>query len=130
MEKKILLIVVYFTLAGACVNAQDKKNIAPPPPPPPIENMVAPPPPPPPLPPVFPNKEFSSVVIVNSNGYHARIEKTNGSSIVILEKEGVIQRIKLSTWNKNRKYYEKKYGHLPAPPPPAEPYEIQALEQQ
>ncbi len=119
MEKKILLIAVYFTLAGACVDAQDKKNIAPPPPPPPIENIVAPPPPPPPppLPPVSPNREFSSVIIVNNNGYDSRIEKINGNPMVILEKDAVVQKIKLSTWNANRKFYEKKYGQLPPPPP-------------
>lgn len=36
--------------------------------------------------------------------------------MVFLEKDDVKQKIKLSTWNANRKFYEKKYGQLPAIP--------------
>jgi len=41
-----------------------------------------------------------------------------GTETVFIQKDGKTQRIKLSTWNANRKYYEKKYGQLPPPPPP------------
>ena len=120
MQKKILLIAVYFTFTGACVNAQTKKQIAPPPPPaPPIENLIEPPPPPPPpAPPVPPPPPPEPPVIVNSNGYDISVQKINGNGMIFLEKDGVKQKIKLSTWNANRKFYEKKYGQLPPPPPP------------
>ena len=124
MQKKLLLIAVYFTITGACVNAQNKKQYpAPPPPPPapPIENLAVVPPPPPPVPPAPPAVPAEpSPVIINSNGYDISIQKVNGDGMIFLEKDGVKQKIRLSTWNANRKFYEKKYGQLP-PPPPAPP---------
>jgi hypothetical protein len=38
--------------------------------------------------------------------------------MVVLKKEYRLVNIRLSKWNSNRKYYEKKYGQLPPPPPP------------
>jgi len=143
MQKKILLIAVYFTLTGIAVNAQNKKQLPPPPPTPPqapIENLIAPPPPPPPplpppvlsvppvppmapappLPPAPPSQKkeaaqvkYISPVIINSNGYEVSLQKLKEAQVVILEKDAVIQKIKLTKWNANRKFYEKKFGQLP-----------------
>lgn len=119
---------------------QSDHFIAPPPPPPvppvpplpPVidENELPAPPPPPPLPPVPPvppvpeieneiaTPEFSSVEIINSNGYEVSVRIQKGKEMVIIKKDGKEQQIKLSTWNANRKFYEKKFGLLPPPPPP------------
>ncbi|MFT3908784.1 MAG: hypothetical protein QM737_05120 [Ferruginibacter sp.] len=121
MQKKLLLIAVYFTMTGVCVNAQNKKQYPappPPPPPPPIENLAVAPPAPPTAPEAPTAPSEPSPVIVNGNGYDISIHKINGDGMIYLEKDGVKQKIKLSTWNANRKYYEKKYGQLPPPPPP------------
>jgi hypothetical protein len=113
------------------------------PPVPPVGHLIAPsipppPPPPPPLPllcpessiptipsvaPIAPVKEINEIifkavesasdVIVNSNGYEASVQKRTKEAMIIVEKDNVVKRIKLSTWNAKRKYYEKKYGHLP-----------------
>lgn len=125
MQKKILLIAVYFTFTGACVNAQNKEQLPPTPPDAPqapVEHLLTAPPPPPlppiPPPPLPPDPiAFVSPVIVNNNGYDISVEKIKGTGMIFLEKDGVKQKIKLSTWNANRKFYEKKYGQLPPPPP-------------
>jgi hypothetical protein len=39
--------------------------------------------------------------------------------MVWIRHEDKTTKIELSTWNANRKYYEKKYGMLPPPPRPA-----------
>jgi len=117
-------------VAGIQANAQNKTlstneqvtiesyAVVPPPPPP-----VPPAPPEPPMPPVPADgmestSSFSSVEIINSNGYDISVKNLKGTPTVILKKDGTTTRIKLSTWNANRKYYEKKYGQLPPPPPP------------
>ena len=139
--KKIIIL-------GACIaigsiqqsEAQHKNKVAPPPPPmaymapPPPPAPPVPPPPPvpeaPPLPPPPPpvptmpgvnNRYYSSenyIEIVNNNGYEISVRKIKGVKTVFVQKDGKTQRIKLSTWNSNRKFYEKKYGQLPPPPPP------------
>ena len=97
----------------------------PPPPPPPVmeeAELAAPPAPPlPPMPPVPPSKsKFSTFVIINDHGNEISVRKIKGVEMVFIKKDGKTQKIKLTTWNANRKYYEKKYGQLP-PPPPAPP---------
>ncbi len=133
MKKIIIVSAAYFAITSLAVNGQSKK-IAPPPPPPVMDIVVPPPPPPPPPPPAaplpppppIPLKEFTSgnvdthIEIVNSNGSEMQISKIKGISTVVVSKDGRTQRIRLSTWNANRKFYEKKYGQLP-PPPPAPP---------
>ncbi len=101
--------------------------VPPEPPLPPLTDVIELPlPPAPPVPPVpasavsipdFP--DFYGPEIINNNGNEISIRTINGKTMVIVHQEGKTQRIKLSTWNANRKYYEKKYGQLPAPPPPA-----------
>lgn len=135
MQKKILLFVVYAAFTGICIQAQIKKQPVPAPPTAPeapVEIMVAPPPPPPPPPiPPCPTAEIleeevettvvaeiNPVTIVNSNGFEISVQNLQGKTMVVTEKNGVVQKIRLSTWNANRKYYEKKYGQLPPPPPP------------
>ncbi len=142
MQKKILLIVVCFTLNGVYINAQSKKHFPTPPVPPPPPTMLAmdfsipaPPPPPsvppippappaapvPPLPPVEPKEseiiaepvKFIAPVIINNNGYECQVKSVKGKPMIYLEKNSVTQKIKLVTWNTKRKYYEKKYGQLP-----------------
>ena len=46
--------------------------------------------------------------------------------MVFIKKDGKTQKIKLTTWNANRKYHEKKYGQLP--PPPSTPPVIEEVE--
>ncbi|MBS1743162.1 MAG: hypothetical protein JST81_09015 [Bacteroidetes bacterium] len=127
MQKKLLLYVVCFTLTGVVVHAQKKEQDfttipAPPEPPVLVADVPAPPPPPPPVPPLpplppSPDREIA----VNSNGYDISVITSRGMDVVVVERDGVKQRIKMSTWNANRKYYEKKYGKLPPPPPPPAP---------
>ena len=123
MQKKLLLYVVCFTLTGVAVHAQNKEqdftSLPAPAVPPLVAADIPPPPlpPVPPLPPLPPERE----VAVNSNGYDISVTMSKGSEVVIVEREGVTQRIKLSTWNAHRKYYEKKYGKLPPPPAPPVP---------
>ena len=138
MKKRIIICVTCIAVAGTSIDAQYKNPtittaeslVAPPPPPAP---PVPPPPPPmdaidiplPPEPPAPPSEEFAVVhpeqvmpEIINSNGYEISVRTIKGTKMVIVKKDGKAQRIKLSTWNADRKYYEKKYGQLPPPPPP------------
>jgi len=131
MKKTIFLCAACFSIV--MVQAQDSKSsVAPPVPPQPPVAMVAPPPPPPPpappevapeppkppVPPVPPVDVTLSAVIINDHGNMVWIQDIKGTNIVFISKNDKTQKIKLSTWNANRKYYEKKYGKLPAPPPP------------
>ena len=136
MEKKIIFIAVYLTFAGALVIAQDKKNQTATPQPPVVESLMVPPPTPvaPPPPPVPPHPHISidplakPAVIINSIGYDVWIKKTKGITMVMLEKDGISKQVRLSTWNANRKLYEKKYGQLPVyPPRPAIPSDIKFM---
>ena len=145
MKKRIIISVTCIAVAVIYVDAQNKSAtvnppatsmerfiVAAPPPPPAPPLPPTPPsidgtdltlPPAPPVPPVPPTEEiitvYSSAEIINSNGYEISVRVINGKEMVIVKKDGKTQKIKLTTWNANRKYYEKKYGQLPPPPPPA-----------
>ena len=95
-----------------------------PPPPPSLDELEPPAPPLPPVPPVMAIADQENFIsldsgpeIINSNGYEISVRNLNGISTVILKKDGKSQKIKLSTWNANKRYYGKKYGQLPPPPP-------------
>lgn len=98
-----------------------------PPLPPAIDEAELPIPPVPPVPfistdePGVVNTETTGPEIINSNGNEISIRTIKGKTMVVVMKDGKIQKIKLTTWNANRKYYEKKYGQLPPPPPPPPP---------
>lgn len=143
MKKQFIICVACITVVAINARAQKVEDnnlksthkclVPPPSPPAPPEPPtapdlaqmplpVAPPMPPVPLVPplpadddlLFPCTE-SFAEIINSNGYEVSIEKLKGSRFVVLNKDGKTQHIKLSTWNANRKFHEKKYGHLPPP---------------
>ena len=133
MKKTIIVCAACFSIV--MVHAQDtKSSIAPPPPQSPVAMVAPPPPPPPPAPPVVepdmpkppeppappvpPADETLSAVIINNHGNMVWIRDIKGTNMVFINKNNKTQKIKLSTWNANRKYYEKKYGPLPPPPPP------------
>jgi hypothetical protein len=93
----------------------------PPPPAPPIPSEIPPVPPLPPVPPVpavGEGSEYNYAEIINGNGMEVSIHKIKGVETITVKKDGNVQHIKMSTWQANRKYYEKKYGQLPPPPPP------------
>lgn len=109
--------------------------VSPPPPPPPPPAPPIPPVPPspssmdeiefplPPIPTVPPtavitidDAEINGPEIINNNGNEISVRTIKGKTMVMVKKDEKIQKIKLSTWNANRKYYEKKYGQLPPPP--------------
>ena len=136
MKKTIFVCAACISIV--VVYAQDNRSsIAAPPPQPPVV-MIAPPPPPPPppameeaeltappappmpqTPPTPPSRsKFSTSIIINDNGNEISVRNVKGVDMVFIKKDGKTQKIKLSTWNANRKYYEKKYGKLPPPPPP------------
>lgn len=130
MKKSILFCVTCFAIhsgmqAQTITDSSDfKQEIArnsvtydmpvPPPPPPPLP-PVPPIPPVPPAPPELP--EISRTEIINSNGYEISIQMLHGKETVVARKNGKTLYIKLSTWKADPKYYEKKYGQLPTPPP-------------
>ena len=142
MKRKIFVCAACITMAGIYVNAQTKNSVAPPPPPPmALLAPTAPPPPPlpvppvptinegdialalppappaPPVPPIPIVYENQGLEIINENGNEISVRHKKGKDIVFVKKDGKTQKIKLSTWNANRKYYQKKYGQLPPPPP-------------
>lgn len=123
MKRKLLVCVACISIVT--VRAQDKPDqVAPPPPPPPPVAMIAPPPPPPPVPPVppeAPEAREETATIVNELGNEISIAMEKAGHMVIIKKDGKTRKIRLSTWNANRKYHEKKYGQLPPPPPPPPP---------
>ena len=128
------LFVCAASISIVVVQAQDNRSaVAPPPPPRPPFAMVAPPPPPPPppVPPVAPGESVETVhstnTIINELGNEISVHTVKGIHTVFITKNGKTQKIKLSTWNANRKYYEKKYGQLPPPPPP--PPAVEAMEE-
>jgi len=132
---KKTLFVCAACISIVVVQAQDNRSaVAPPPPPPPPFAMVAPPPPPPPpppVPPVAPGESVETVhstnTIINELGNEISVHTVKGIHTVFITKNGKTQKIKLSTWNANRKYYEKKYGQLPPPPPP--PPAVETMEE-
>jgi hypothetical protein len=44
--------------------------------------------------------------------------QNESDNIILLSKNGVVQKIKMSVWNAKPEYFESKYGTLPPPPPP------------
>jgi len=106
---------------------QEMKDVPtpPPPPPPPPKKMeeAAPAnvpeirkvPPPPPKPPVVSKVKFASP---NEKGYAIAVRQTNEESVILLTKNGMTQKIRMSVWNAKPEYFEHKYGKLPPPPPP------------
>jgi len=137
MKKTIFVCAACISIV--VVYAQDNRSSVAPPPP--VEMIAAPPPPPPPpppmetaaldappLPPVPPIppvpsavSAYSHDIIINEQGNEIWVRNVKGTQVVFVKKDGKTQRIKLSTWNANRKFYEKKYGQLPPPPPPPPP---------
>ena len=79
-----------------------------------IELQEAPPPP------AKPGKvQFTPPVIVNEKGYAITVLGTKEGNIVVLKnKKGLVQKIRMSVWNAKPAYFENKYGQLPPPPPP------------
>ena len=121
MKRKILVCAACFTIAGIYANAQTKSTIAAPPPPAPPLVVLAPPPPPlppppppappppplaPSIPPAPPYGNLKGISIINSNGYDISIRSIKGTAMVFAKKDTKTQKIKLSTWNTSRKYYE------------------------
>lgn len=90
---------------------------------PPGDAPLAPLPPDPLILPAPPSKEgdWVSRDIINEKGNEVSIRKWKNDDMVYISKNGKVEIIKLSTWNANRKAYEKKYGMLPPPPPPPVP---------
>jgi len=151
MKKRLILCVTCITVVSIYVDAQNKTTVVtspatttesyvavlppPPPPPPPVPPIPPAPPPPPvaPIPPVAPAEDLSynddGPVIINNTGSEISIRTVNGRTMIIVRKDGKTQKIKLSTWNANRKYYEKKYGPLPPPPPPPPAPPVPAVEE-
>ncbi|MFN8249133.1 MAG: hypothetical protein U0T68_09295 [Ferruginibacter sp.] len=133
MKKKIILGAACFSVIS--LYAQDSRSnqvapeapappiavIAPAPPAPPEPPLPPDPPPPPPAPPTMSENEEISNTIINDNGSEIVVRNIKGVPTVVVKKDGKTIHIKLSTWNANPKYYEKKYGKLPPPPPPPPP---------
>jgi hypothetical protein len=61
----------------------------------------------------------------NSKGYCITIADNMGECVVIVkDKQGkILEAVKLTDWNKDKKY-EQKYGDIPPPPPPAPPADV------
>jgi hypothetical protein len=117
--KKLIIVLAVGMLAGDGMAQTGKKAAVPPPPPPmEIKDMPAPPPPPPPPP---KGVKFSPPVIVNDKGYTITVQPTKEDPVILLQKKGVTQKIRMSVWNAKPAYFENKYGKLPPPPPPAPP---------
>ncbi len=136
MKKSIFLCAACLTMVSAYVQSQQKEtppaataveHLSEPPSPPHSPAFPEPPsiiheanapsvPPVPPLPPVPPRLEkasFLSPIVINSTGSEISVQLIKGEEVVIVKKNGTIQKIRMSTWLAKRKHYEKKYGHLP-----------------
>jgi hypothetical protein len=109
--KKMIIVLAAGIITTAAV-AQQNVTQAPPPPPPEMKQL--PPPPPPPVAPKVP-------VVKSSKGYIITVMENKGDNIVVLKKNGVVQKIRMSIWNAKPEYFENKYGLLPPPPPPPLP---------
>jgi hypothetical protein len=123
--KKLVIILATGMLTSVAVAQNDIKQVTPPPP---LEvtdlPMLPPPPPaPPPPPPARPLQKVKFIQRGNLNekGYAVTIQQTKEDNIIILHKNGLTQKIKMSVWNAKPDYFESKYGKLPPPPPPLPP---------
>ena len=121
--KKLIIVLAVGMLASDGMAQTGKKGV-PAPPPPPVELKEVPPPPPPP-PPKPVNQEkvmFTPPVILNEKGYVISVHNTKEGNIILLKnKKGLTQKIRMSVWNAKPEYFENKYGQLPPPPPPPPP---------
>ena len=124
--KKMIIVLAAGIITTAAM-AQENNKAVPPPPPPPADltEMPAPqPPPPPPAPlPPEPPKVIAKVHQVdasnaNDKGYVIRVMKGKEENIILVSKNGVTQKIRMSVWNAKPQYFRNKYGELPPPPPP------------
>ncbi|MFN8252434.1 MAG: hypothetical protein U0V75_11195 [Ferruginibacter sp.] len=123
--KKMIIVLAAGIITTAAM-AQENNKAVPPPPPPPADltEMPAPPPPPPPAPlPPEPPKVMAKVHQVdasnaNDKGYVIRVMKGKEENIILVSKNGVTQKIRMSVWNAKPQYFRNKYGELPPPPPP------------
>jgi hypothetical protein len=115
--KKLIIVLAVGMLASDGMAQGSKK--AGPPPPPPMEVKDVPPPPPP----TKPEKvKFTPPLLLNDKGYSISIHGSKEGNIILLKnKKGLVQKIRMSVWNAKPEYFENKYGELPPPPPPPPP---------
>ena len=127
--KKLIIVLAVGMIAADSMGQTGKKAMVQPPPPPQVKDMPAPPPPPAPpgevkfTPPKIVKgapKAPKPPVAVNDKGYAIWVQPTGEEPIILLNKKGVTQKIRMSVWNAKPEYFENKYGKLP-PPPPAPP---------
>lgn len=115
--KKMIIVLAAGIISTAAI-AQKADKPVPPPPPAPAEAaaLPVPPPPPPPPPPKAP-------VTKSNKGYIISVVpgKTDDDAVILLKKNGIVQKIRMSVWNAKPEYFENKYGMLPPPPPPPPP---------
>jgi hypothetical protein len=128
MKKMIIVLAAGIISTAAIAQKTDRqvppappapsemKDVPPAPPPPPVIMDMQAPPPTPPAPPKPPKKHFATAT--NNKGYRVKIMTTENDNIILLSKNGVTQKIKMSVWNAKPQYFENKYGMLPPPPPP------------
>jgi hypothetical protein len=118
--KKLIIVLAVGMLAGDGM-AQNSKKAGVPPPPPPMEQKNVPAPPPPSKP---EKVRFTPPVLFNEKGYAITVHNSSEGNIILLKnKKGLTQKIRMSVWDAKPEYFENKYGMLPPPPPPAPPRE-------
>ncbi len=65
------------------------------------------------------------VMELNSRGYYTDIKGKDGNCVVVVRDKSrkEVERVLLTKWNENQKYYENLYGEIipPPPPPPVPP---------
>jgi hypothetical protein len=63
------------------------------------------------------------VMELNDKGYYIDIKGKDGNCIVVVKDKNrkEVERVLLTKWNENEKYYVDKYGEIPPPPPPVPP---------
>ncbi len=73
--------------------------------------------------PAFVTDSVPAVTEPNEKGYIISIKDNKGNcTVVVKDKNGKeVERLLLTKWNENEKYYEEKYGDIPPPPPPVPP---------
>src|SRR5436190_6347597 len=106
--KKLIIVLAVGMIAADSMGQSGKKAIAPPPPPPQVKDMPVPPPPPP-APPsevkFTPPKIVKGApkppqppVMVNEKGYAIWVQPTKEEPVILLNKKGVTQKIRMSVW--------------------------------
>lgn len=130
--KKMIIVLAAGIISTAAIAQKTDRPVPPAPPAPPemndvppapptppsVTDMQVPPPPPPspPPPPKQPKKHFATAT--NNKGYTIKIMQHESDNIILVSKNGIVQKIRMSVWNAKPKYFENKYGKLPPPPPP------------